>query len=512
MYSNHDKIKSRGEAIDLDEILGDGPNGSAGPAIIIKESTGHAGAAGTASAKPNAANTITTANNHLLRARQMRAACYPQLKFWRGDFLQYAGGAYRVVAESTIESGAWNWLDRAHVKKSDGGIMPFCPARKSVAETLAALRADVHVEPDRAMPCWLDGRADPPPADIIAFPNGLLDVRTNQLLPSTPLFFSMAALGFPWQSEAQTPHRWLAFLDAIFSGEREQIDLLQEIIGYLIANDVSQEKATIFLGSPRSGKGTIIRMIREMLGADAIIGPSLKSLGTNFGLAPLIGKQLAVIDDLRLDRWGARALVENLLKITGRGFFTIDRKYKDAWSGTLPINLLITSNELPELGDSSGAIAVRMITLMTRRSFQDREDVHLFSEKLRPERLGVLHWALAGLRRLRERGHFPGTEASREGRERQALLGSPVRAFVSECCVLDPAAITPKDTIYTLWCGWAEANNLKPGTKDRFCEAIYAAFPTAVRPSRPRDGSERVWSFSGIKPDVFFTSSPRRAK
>ena len=146
---------------------------------------------------------------------------------------------------------------------------------------------------------------------------------------------------------------------------------------------------------------------------------------------------------------------------------------------------------------------------MTRQSFVGREDPHLFKDKLRPERLGVLHWGLAGLRRLRERGHFPETEASREGRERLADLGYPVRAFIGECCVLDPAASTPTETIYRVWCGWAEAHNVAPGVKDRFCEAVYAAFPM-VRPTRLRDDGQRIRHFLGLKLDDFFASSPKK--
>ncbi len=256
-----------------------------------------------------------------------------------------------------------------------------------------------------------------------------------------------------------------------FAGEADQIALLQELVGYFAANNTSQEKITLFLGPPRSGKGTITNVLRELLGANFVIGPSLKSPGERFGLHPLVGKQLAIIDDLRLSKRGANTkVVGNLLKISGRGYFTLDRKYKSAWTGALPVNLLITSNELPELGDRSGTIATRFIVLMTRTSFLGRSQDAVRA----PASAGaacVLHWALDGLRRLRERGHFPATEASREGSERMADLASPVRAFVGEMCVLDAEAMIIDGHLFVRWSSWSEANKVWPGTKDQFLEA-----------------------------------------
>ena len=43
----------------------------------------------------------------------------------------------------------------------------------------------------------------------------------------------------------------------------------------------------------------IARMLTELIGRGHVAGPRLTSLGTNFGLSPLIGKPLAIISDAR---------------------------------------------------------------------------------------------------------------------------------------------------------------------------------------------------------------------
>jgi putative DNA primase/helicase len=205
-------------------------------------------------------------------------------------------------------------------------------------------------------------RTDLPPNQIIAFPNGLLDLRNNTLHPVDPQFFTIAALGFDYVAadDAPEPILWLKFLDEIFEGDDKdkQIAALQETFGYLLTVDTSQEKAFLLLGPKRSGKGTMVGMLRKLLASSTVAGPALKSLANTFGLTPLIDKQLAIIDDLRVGSTKDQdILIENVLKITGRGLFTIDRKYKDAWTGCLPVKLMLLSNPMPKLGDDSAALA-----------------------------------------------------------------------------------------------------------------------------------------------------------
>jgi putative DNA primase/helicase len=459
---------------------------------------------------------IFSDKDHMSRARKLQHDCRPHLVRYRADFMDYAAGAYRIIDDDAIEAEIWHYLEKVKARRKEDRtknakfvIVPFNPNRASVGETLAALRSIAHLDPDLEMPCWLNGRNTLPPKELIAFPNGILDLRDNKLHPLDPKFFTIAALGFNYVATAPEPREWLKFLDQIFhSGDgpyqrkdkEDQIALLQEEIGYLMTCDTSQEKAFLFLGPKRSGKGTILAMLRRLLASNAVIGPSLQSLTTDFGLTPMIGKQLAIIDDLRVSYKDQNVMIENVLKITGRGLFTIDRKYKSAWNGSLLAKLIFISNLMPKLGDDSAAIASRFITLITRQSFYGREDPRLFEDKLLPELLGVFHWALEGLQRLRERGHFEETSASKDARERLGNLGSPIRAFIAEQCVLGPDQRVSKDILFDAWRDYNKANATKPGTLETFSEGLYAAGSGLIGSSRPHDESgNRRYVFTGIR-------------
>jgi putative DNA primase/helicase len=67
-------------------------------------------------------------------------------------------------------------------------------------------------------------------------------------------------------------------------------------------------------------------------------------------------------------------VVERLLSISGEDTLTVNRKYRDQWTGKLSARFHIISNELPKLGDASAAIIGRFIMLVTTRSWLGRED------------------------------------------------------------------------------------------------------------------------------------------
>jgi len=70
------------------------------------------------------------------------------------------------------------------------------------------------------------------------------------------------------------------------------------------------------VGPTRGGKGVIARILGALIGKRNVCGPTLNSLGGEFGLAPLLGKSLAVISDARSSGGRNSSLVvERLLSV-----------------------------------------------------------------------------------------------------------------------------------------------------------------------------------------------------
>ena len=108
-------------------------------------------------------------------------------------------------------------------------------------------------------------------------------------------------------------------------------------MGYLLTPDTSLQKALLIPGPKRSGKGTIGRIMGKLVGEANTVAPSLNSFGrSDFGLEPLLAKQLAIVSDMRLSgRTDEAAVAENLLRITGEDRVSVNRKHRKALEVTL---------------------------------------------------------------------------------------------------------------------------------------------------------------------------------
>jgi putative DNA primase/helicase len=239
-------------------------------------------------------------------------------------------------------------------------------------------------------------------------------------------------------------------------------------------------------------------LLTAIVGRDNVAAPTLAALSSNFGLEPLIGKQLAIISDARLGgRTDQAAISERLLSISGEDTITIDRKFRAAWTGRLTTRFMLLTNELPRLTDASGALTGRFIVLNLENSFYGREDPSL-TDRLLSELPAILNWSLDGYQRMHSRGYFVQPTSARETIEALETLSSPITAFVRERCRLEPGATVSVAILYTAWRDWCAANGRRePGTIQIFARDLTAAFP-AVRRTRPRDGESRHRAYEGI--------------
>ncbi|MFE8600242.1 phage/plasmid primase, P4 family [Archangium violaceum] len=421
----------------------------------------------------------------------------PALARWQGSFWLAHGTHYTERSDEAISADLYRFTDGKRNVVTGAPVKPD----RAMVETLAhALKAAAAVEVSEA-PAWLGGQAanDTPPADVVAFRNGLLHVPTRHFEPPTRRFFNMNALAFDYAPSAPAPAAWLAFLEQVWPGDVEAKETLQEVFGLALTGDTSFQKMFLLVGPKRSGKGTVARVLQALVGPGNFCAPTLNGLGTQFGLESLIGKTLAVISDARLSgRTDLGAVTENLLRVSGEDTVTVPRKHRTDWTARLRVRFIILSNEVPALVDQSGALASRFVMLTTRRSFFGNEDRGL-DAKLSAELPGIMHWALAGLDRLRMRGHFRQPASAAEAVRQLETLGSPVKAFFDDRCELAPGREVPCATLYGEWIAWCSVNGKShPGTVQMFGRDLASAFP-AITTARPRDKSgQQVKVYVGI--------------
>lgn len=425
------------------------------------------------------------------------------LRALRGDFYAWDGTCWPEAEARGIRGAIYRWLEYAAYADDKGAIKPYEPNRRKVEDVLDALRAVAHLDGRTDPPAWLDEVHEGVLAnEVVAVKNGLLHVPDRRLHAHSPAFWSHHALPFDFDPAAPKPERWLAFLHELWGDDESSISVLQESIGYLIGGDTRQQKIFLLVGPKRSGKGTIGRVLTGLLGKHNVAAPTLAGMATNFGLSPLIGRPLALISDARLSTKGdASIVVERLLSVSGEDSITVDRKYRDPWTGRLPSRFLVLTNELPRLADSSGALSSRFVLLVLTKSFYGREDPTL-TDQLLGEATGILNWALDGLDRLNQRGYFVQPASGAEALRQLEDLASPVAAFIRDRCHVDVAASVGVDDLWAAWRTWCEEDNRHPGTKAVFGRDLRAAVPTLRRERHRSDGRQYTYGGIGLGGDI----------
>jgi putative DNA primase/helicase len=419
----------------------------------------------------------------------------PRARYWRDEFHVWHGDHYQTVAAGDFEKQVLTWLD----KQVDG-------AKPRLAHDVAeCIRARLLITGDHDQPLWLGTPADGPadPADWIAMHNGILDLpaalegRSNALRPHTPLWFSPNVLPYDYDPAAECP-QWYQFLDEVFDGDEDRINLLAEWFGLCLVPDTRFHAIMLLEGPRRSGKGTTCRMLRRVVGEHNCVGPRLSTLGEMFGLWGLLGRTVAICPDAHLGN-GDRALsiLEILKSISGEDALEIHRKNLPSIPNAhIRVRFTLAVNELPKFGDSANTLMSRLLILPYRHDFTGHEDRDL-DMKLAAEVAGAFNLALYGLRRLRENGRFTVPTASEEVTRDFERLTSPVAAFLEDCAIKAANARANRDVVWMVWRYWCDDNGRKAGSRDRLGNHLRLLIPT-LGEERPREGGARRRYYVGI--------------
>ena len=431
----------------------------------------------------------------------------PLLRCWLAEFYYWNGSFYKPVDDAKIRSQAWYFLDNAvcpqYDKETDMlvGYSRLTPTSQVVSNMLDALKA-ITLADHEIVPAWLRNTVPTTNGkEWISFINGIYHLERDLFIECNPYFFNTSATDVAFDRNAPPPVAWLQFLKSVWEDDQQSIDCLQDISGYLLSSQTNQQKIFGLVGPARSGKGTILRVIKAMIG-QGCVSTNMQQLGnpSGFGLENLIGASVAMIPDAMLSgRTDSVAVSEYLKNISGEDETVVGRKHKKSLTLRLGARFVLAANEVLALQDRTGVLASRLIMLQMSVSWLGKEDLGL-EARLMGELSGILNWSLEGLRRLRARGRFiqpaTGEEAVREAAE----AGSSIISFVRDRCEeVGQEWWTTTDRLYAEWVNWHMANNQKPGSKNWFVRELKAAYRKLKKYKPKLKDGKQYEALRGIK-------------
>lgn len=442
------------------------------------------------------------------------------LRHWRDEWYLYRegssgahtrlGGADNRYAVADAVRGLL--ADATYIVATKDGPepRPWSPTTSSIREVVEAMASQMRLPEQFEAPVWLreSAHAQTMPADeVTCVANGLLwcpregGEGARTLVPHSPEFFTDTAVTVVYDAEARCD-RWRKFLDELWPGDEDSHALLQEWFGYVLAGSTGLHKILTLIGPKRSGKSTIAWVLEQLLGGTGQVDhPTMARLAEPFGLAPMLGKRLAVVGDARIGKSDA-AIVEKLLMISGEDPVTVNRKNRDELNVKLGARIMIVSNDMPDLRDTTGALASRFLPLeINVKGFLGREDFHL-KRTLGDELPGIFTWALEGSERLWDReGRFTVGEAVQRSMDNVERSSSPIKAFAADCLLFDPSpeAIAPKEQVYEAYTLWCASEGFMVKGKSVFFRDLLAAYRGELEAGKNRVAGKLVPMLRGAR-------------
>ena len=401
---------------------------------------------------------------------------------------------YRVLGDAVLRYGPLAWGADESWWSYDNGV--WRPNPKVIRQRTAWLLDD-HLRRNHASECaeGLMFRPDlpfisgAPVAEFMNFRNGMVRWQdpAGQLLEHDEAYLSTVQFPIEWNPDATCP-TFDNFLADVM--HEDYVDLAWEMIGYLMYSGNPLQVAFLLYGSGGNGKGTLVRVIEDILGTQNIGNEPLDRLNNDrFSSVNLFSKIANIAGDIDATYQESTA---NFKRLTGEDTLAAERKYGDRFVFENWAVPLFSANKIPGSSDVSEGYLRRWVVLHFHKRIVNPTPG--LSDVLSYEVEGIAAKAVVALRRLMERRKFDPQGKAVEGKEEFAESIDQVRQWLSSDDVLAaPGSSIVLRDLYNGYLRWATATN-----RGRINEAEFAHRLESVGISRAEQGGTTF--FAGIRP------------
>ena len=327
---------------------------------------------------------------------------------------------------------------------------------------------------------------------IINLKNTRYDIRSGKCLEFTP-----EAIEFDRIPITYDPSAYCADLDKmlnrVFLGDREVINLFEEMIGACLLKHNRYQKAFMLYGSGSNGKSTILNLVKSFLGGRNYSSIALEKVTDRFNVAELENKLANIGDDID------NVVIKDtgtLKKLFAGNSIQVERKGERPFTIEPYATHVYSCNAIPRSFDKSDGFYRRWLFVPFNAKFsaQDPDYDPLIEDKITTDTAlsYLLNIGIRGAERLIKKGKFTEPESVREALEAYKADNSTTLSWIDDKELkIDYFLNNSTDKAYSDFTDWCKLSGIKSANitgKKTFYKEVIAKFDFEDKPKQKADG------------------------
>ena len=294
---------------------------------------------------------------------------------------------------------------------------------------------------------------------LLGVKNGVVDLKTGNLLPSTKPQMITKRANVEFDADAQCPV-WENALSQMMAGDKDVVEYLQRAVGYSLTGDTREHLLFFLHGFGENGKSVFINIIQKFLNDYAAQTPVSTIMKKAKGSIPndiarLKGARFVSTTETEEDSRISDAEVKHM---TGGDTVTARYLHKEFFEFIPQFKLWISGNYKPILGEDHG-IWRRVILVPFEVTFDEKTRDDQLEDKLTNELPGILNWAIKGCLNWQKQSLKvnPPKKIANATNEYKSD-NDRIDSWTYDCCEKDPSFSAKSSELYESFRNWAGTN------------------------------------------------------
>lgn len=289
---------------------------------------------------------------------------------------------------------------------------------------------------------------------LLGVRNGVVDLRSGLLRPGCPEDRITLVSPITFDPNVSTA-LWRQFILDICNGDAELAEYLQQVFGYILTGETSEQCFWIFYGEGSNGKSTLLETVtRHVLPNHSwsMTFPSAKwsESMSEYQKAQLVGRRVIVSKE---NEQTQNLNTEFIKSLTGDETIAARHPYGRPFNFTPVAKFVLAVNHKPKILDETHGMWRRVRLVPFQRTFEVNP---AFAESLIAERQSVLTWAVEGAVRYYAAGRLATPKSVLAATAEYRQESDALAEFFTDCCAFGPTMRTKAKPLFDALQAWYE--------------------------------------------------------